>query len=55
MTHNQITDSGAAALAEALPGSQVSDLDLSYNQITGSWRQRVQQALDGASFAALHC
>jgi hypothetical protein len=34
---NQITDAGTAALAEALPGSQVMALDLGYNQVTCPW------------------
>jgi hypothetical protein len=38
---NQITDAGATALAEALPGSQVMELFLLDNQITPStWARR---------------
>ena len=32
---NETTDAGAAALAQALPGSQVTALELSGNQVTG--------------------
>ena len=46
---NQITDAGAVALTEALPGSQVTALELFGNNITGPQLQRVQDALHTTS------
>ena len=45
----EIADAGAAALAEALPGSQVTLLNLGGNRITGPWLQRVRDALHANS------
>jgi hypothetical protein len=42
---SSITDAGVATLAEALPGSQVTTLDLGGHQIAGPLMQRVRGAL----------
>jgi hypothetical protein len=50
---NQITDAGAAALAETLPGSQVTTLDLDNNQITDAGAAALAEALPGSQVTTL--
>jgi hypothetical protein len=42
---NEIGDAGAAALAETLPGSQVTRLDLNNNQIADAGAAALAEAL----------
>ena len=53
LNYNQITDAGAAALAEALPGSQVTTLVLNYNQITDAGAAALAEALSASQVTAL--
>ena len=50
----QITDAGAAALAEALPGSQVTALGLCGNQITDAGAAALAEALPGSQVTTLY-
>jgi hypothetical protein len=50
---NQITDAGAATLAQALPGSQVKDLSLHGNQITDMGAAALAEALSGSQATGL--
>jgi hypothetical protein len=50
---NQIADAGAAALAEALPGSEVAELYLGFNQITDAGAAALAEALPGSQVTEL--
>jgi hypothetical protein len=50
---NKFTDAGAAALAAALPGSQVTELDLGYNQITDAGVAALARTLPGSQVTTL--
>ena len=41
---NQVSDAGAASLAAALPTSKLTELGLSYNQISAAGKAQLRQA-----------
>ena len=54
MHRNQTTGAGAPALAEALPGSQITTLDLDNNQITDAGAAALAEALPGSEVTTLN-
>ena len=53
MNNNSISETGAIAIAQALPGSAVTTLDLSNNRIGGAGATAIAQALPGSAVTGL--